>query len=394
MRTAASAARLMAMYFDIWKFGQLSKRRYRGDTRFDLSNVSRGFAPRLDDSCADVRLVQRICAAYKQAVEQERSAPKAYQASGFWQDVRSASLGPVMHALENQDILSLATIYSNFYRDPCSAGLVGVPYGMSAAYFGGKIHDLYRRFYLGDALHVLDYWEKQTEGACSLQDLEGPNIGNPFGILLDGVLVRSGAAYQHYAARRVISCLGSMPSTVVEIGGGFGGMAYYLLRDKAHVRYIDFDVPESLALTSYYLMRSFPHLKFLLYGEDELSTDAVSQADVVLMPTYAMDSLASKSADLVFSSHAMSDISPEAMKAYAPAIARITDGCFLYIGDAKGIRSMETLVDKRSQHLQLQAMKHSGWSSHKSSAADEVECLFRPTGILEAESLALSSLSS
>lgn len=395
LRTAAAVWGLLGMHFDIWKFGQLSNHRYRGDSRFDLNNVSLGFAPRLEASSADVDLLRRICTAYKRAVEDERFALKAYRASGWWRQVRSASLGPVMRALENDDIESLRTIYSNFYRNPCSTGLVGVPYGKAAAYFRGKINNLYRSFYLGDALHTLDYWNKQTGSAYSLQDLGGPNVGNPFGILLDGVLVRSGSAYQHYTASKVISCLGSTPSTVVEIGGGFGGMAYYLLRDQAHVKYIDFDVPESLALTSYYLIRSFPHLNFLLYGEDDLSQDALSRVDVALMPIYAMDSLASESADVVFSSHAMSDISPEAMAAYVPAIARITTDCFLYMGDAKGIRSMEALVDQHLHGLQLQALKHTRWNSHRCPDAEEVECVFKPLPTPEAQPAAIPvSLSS
>jgi hypothetical protein len=389
LRSAAAAARLAAMYFDIWEFGRLSSRRYRRDSRFDLDHVSRGFAPRSADLSVDIELLRRICAAYNRAAEQERSAPEAYQASGWWRQVRNASLGPVTRALETQDLASLAKLYSNFYRDPCSAGLVGVPYGMNSAYFGGWIHNLYRRFYLGDALHTLDYWDKQTGGAYSLHELEGPDIGNPFGILLDGVLVRSGSAYQHYTARKVISCLGSVPSTVVEIGGGFGGMAYYLLRDQAHVKYIDFDVPESLALTSYYLLRSFPHLKFLLYGEEEITPAAIARADVVLMPTYAMNSLASTSADVVFSSHAISDISHEAMQAYVAAIARMTSGFFLYMGDAKGIRSMEAHVSQGPHRLQLQAMKHTEWNSHRCSGAQEVECVFNPLPTPDAQPAAM-----
>lgn len=366
------------MYFDIWKFGRLSIRRYHGDSRFDLDHVSRGFASRLNDSSTDVDSLRRICAAYKRAVKLEQSAPQAYQASGWWRQVRNANLGPVLHALETQDLVTLTAIYSDFYRNPCSTGLIGVPYGMASAYFRESINDLYRRFYLGDALHSLDYWDKQTGGVYSLQDLEGPDIGNPFGVLLDGVLVRSGSAYQHYTAHKVISCLGSMPATVVEIGGGFGGMAYYLLRDQKQIKYIDFDVPESLALTSYYLLRSFPHLNFLLYGEEKLSPNTIAKADIVLMPLSTMNSLASESADVVFSSHAISDISPEAMQAYMSAIARMTAGCFLYMGDAKGIRSMEAYSAGQPDRLQLQAMKRTDWNSHRCPGAQEVECVFKP----------------
>jgi hypothetical protein len=57
---------------------------------------------------------------------------------------------------------------------------------------------------------------------------------------------------------------------VVELGGGFGGLAYYLIRDNPQVTYLDFDLPEATALASYYLMRSLPSLSIQLYGEVDL----------------------------------------------------------------------------------------------------------------------------
>ena len=75
-------------------------------------------------------------------------------------------------------------------------------------------------------------------------------IGNPFGAVIEDILVEEGAPYRHYCAQQVRSLLSSGKATVVEVGGGFGGMAYYLLRDAIGTRYIDFDVPETIALAS------------------------------------------------------------------------------------------------------------------------------------------------
>lgn len=377
VRTLAAAAKLLSIYFEMWRFGRDSYHAYRNDARFNLDSVSQGFAAHLDDSLDDTEILQRICTAYARAVKDEQSAPETYRASGWWQQVRDARLGPVMRALATQDIPALALMYRNFFRDSCSTGLVGVPYGMSDAYFGETIGDLHRRFYLGDALHTLDYWLMQTGGSFPLHDLAGPSIGNPFGILLDANLLRTGAAYQHYGAHKIISYLDPGPATVVEIGGGFGGTAYYLLRERPGVRYIDFDVPESLALTSYYLFRSFPNLKFLLYGENEHTADACMHADVALMPTYTINSLSARSANVVFSSHALSDVSSEALGAYLPVIERVTESCFLYIGNTKGAQLIEGSFGKL-HHLQLQERKRSGWNSHRVPGAKEVECLFRP----------------
>jgi hypothetical protein len=70
------------------------------------------------------------------------------------------------------------------------------------AYFRDPIKDVYRSSYMGDALYRLDYWSSQTGARFELAELADPRIGNPFGVSIDGTLVRSGADYQHYCAQR------------------------------------------------------------------------------------------------------------------------------------------------------------------------------------------------
>jgi hypothetical protein len=255
---------------------------------------------------------------------------------------------------------------------------------MAKAYFNGTIKDIYRRFYLGDALYGIDYWDTQTGGRFSLRDLVGPETGNPFGVLIDGTLVRAGAVYQHYSAHRIREHLASEGGRVAEIGGGFGGMAYYLLRDQPNVRYIDFDLPESLALTSYYLLKAFPQLNFFLYGEGELTAKTIDRSDVVLLPIFEMESMPAGSVNVTFSSHVMADLSTEAISDYLDAIARMTQSYLLYIGMPRAAEAISNLSAKRHYPLRIEEMRPSGWHSHKPSDvggdSGEIECLYRMEG--------------
>jgi len=275
-------------------------------------------------------------------------------------------------------------MYANFFRDACSAGLIGVPYSLTKAYFDRQIKDIHRRYFLGDALSGIDYWKAATGNGFPLEVLAGPKVGNPFGIMIGGTLIRPGAAYQHYSAHKIASCLSSENATVAEFGGGFGGMAYYLLRDYPGVKYIDFDVPESLALTSYYLLRCFPHLRFLLYGESALTRETLASADVVLLPLFEMESLPSESVGVAFSSHAMSDISQRAINAYLKTIFRISTGGLLYMGNAQGSESIRNMTAEGQRLFRLDEMKPSGWNTHRFPKADEVECVFAPAAAAEA----------
>jgi putative sugar O-methyltransferase len=281
-----------------------------------------------------------------------------------------------MNALQERDLTALRAMYRNFFRDPYSTRLISVPYGMTRAYFGKTTKNVHRRYYLSDVLHRVDHWKAQTSGRFALQQLAGAPIGNPFGVVIDDTLVEAGSPYRHCCAQQIRRLLTANEATIVEIGGGFGGAAYYLLHDRRGAKYIDLDAPESIALTSYYLMRSFPDLNFLLYGEEELSQAAIEQADVVLLPLFELTGMPARTAEISFSSHSMSDISRDALTEYLNHIARITKGYFLYMGvDGKDGRVSQSI----SQHhscFKLVDRRLSGWHNHRNSNAVEVECLY------------------
>ena len=369
LQTANAAKALVRTRLNMWTFATHGKRRFRNDVRYDLQNVTDGFTSLIDDSADDTDILERICSAYIKSAAQEQLAPETYRAPERWQRVRQRNLGPIIQALTTRDIAVVQKMYRNFFRDPCSAGLLGAPYGMSKAYFGGAIKDIHRQFYLGHALYRLDYWKEQTAANFVYRDLAAPPIGNPFGILIDGTLLRVGAEYAHYCAYRVGGLLDTGKATVAEIGGGFGGMAYYLLRDRPKVTYCDFDVPESIALTSYYLMKAFPKSHFLLYGEGEPTKDRIARANVVLMPTFEMANMPLESVDITFSSHGMSDINPQAMVEYMNNIVRMTRRDFLYIGNTRSSKSIADLVGQSYDSFKLAETRSSGWHSHKVSGA-------------------------
>jgi hypothetical protein len=350
-------------------------RRFKDDPRYDLDVVTRGFRDRIGDNRSDRLLLQRICRAYSLAVGQGQAVSSKYDPTPWWQQHRNLTLQPVMRALASHDFDTLQKMYENFFRDDCSTGLLPVQ-RVKNNYFGPVIADFDRRLYLVDALYRLDYWEAETSGCYTVGDLAGPATGNPFGVVLGNTLIRVGSEYQHYCAHRIAMLLHGR-ATVAEIGGGFGGMAYYLLRDRPRTTYIDFDVPESISLTSYYLLKNFPHLKIVLYGEAELVPDMIRQADIVLMPLTELAHLPNDMVDLSFSSHAMSDLAPEVMPEYLYDIARITRHRFLYVGTKMSAKRVVDLSKDDPGQFTLLESRSSAWNRHIAPNADHVECLYR-----------------
>lgn len=352
------------------------KRRFKGDRRYNLQCVSDGFAKPLAVETDNRALLERIARAYRKAAEREPFAPQWRRATEWWEVVRRTNLGPVREALQYADISVLDSMYRRFFRDPCSAGLISVPYGMSHAFFDGQIRDLHRHYYLSDTLYRLDYWAELVGDGYRLSDLAAPGIGEPFGAVVDGVLIRKGAEYQHYCAHRVREQMDGDAEVVLEVGGGFGGTAYYLLRDRPGLKYLNLDVPESLALAAYFLIKSFPHLKFLLYGEEELTEAAIESADAILMPLWELEKVPTATVNVSFSSHAMSDLAPEAMKDYLVEIGRVTCGSFLCWGNASCRTAISDSVSRCPALFRSTGMRPLRWHQHRGQNGDDIEYSF------------------
>jgi hypothetical protein len=367
----------MSKSINIEKFSRMAKRRYHADIRYSLESLSNGFATRENCESQDTELLTRICAAYQSATTLQADAPAQHQATEWWEKVRHNHLGPVTSALANCDVQALDRMYRNFYRDPCGAGVTGLPGSIAEKYFGTEINDFDGAFYLGDALHRFDYWLNRVGNGFTAQDLRGPNIGNPFGIVLDTTLIRVGSEFEHYCAHEIATTLTKNPTTVMEIGGGFGGMAYYLMREQRGLKYINFDVPESIALASYYLMKSLPNLKFLLCGEEDLCVESMGQVDIVMMPISQISKVPDCSADLVFSSHVFSDLSNSSLDAYLAIINRVTTNYFWYIGRGKMNSTLVEHIQRSYPELALIDARESEWNSRRVIHPNEVEFLYQ-----------------
>jgi hypothetical protein len=359
----------MSLHAHMWTFAQHGKRRFSGDPRYDLQSVTDGFRVQIDDRTDDTLILERVCEAYNRTIEKQEDECGCYQASGRWQAIRETSLGPVLTALRTRDISALGRMYRNFFRDPCSAGILGAPGGLSEAYFSGRISDVHRHFYLSHVLFRLDYWKSLTEGRYTARNLAGPGVGNPFGVVIDGTHISVGAEYSHYCAHRVREQLDAEGATVAEIGGGFGRMAYYLLRDRPGTRYVGFDLPETVALASYYLMKAFPDLKFLCYGEKAITRESMAEADVVMLPRFALATVPARSVDLTFTSHGLSELSTNELGHYMKEISRITDKRLLLMSNRAASERISESVREESPAFTLESSCESGWHSYKVSGA-------------------------
>jgi len=358
----------------------LSKSRdYRGDSNFKPETLERCFENRYEAASDDRALLERVADAYNRASKDQYAHLELFRPSNEWLPIYRRFLGSVIDYLEKRDIENLGKTYRNYFREDCSAGLVGLHGEMKSAFFGKNISYLSRVHYLNDSIHRFNLWKKLTGGRFPVSALAAPIIGNPYGYFIDGEFVKSGSDYQHYYAAKIIEAIGDKPDAVVaEIGAGYGGMAYYLIRDARDVTYVDFDLPENLALTSYYLLKAFHDKKVLLYGESDFDSGSLAQYDIILMPSFALDALPAESYDLIFNSYSLAEMSKETIAHYVRRSGELLKkgGHFLHVNHTRAsqisARDFPIPAD-----FTLLSEEIAAWNFGRNSHMDEYEFHYR-----------------
>jgi putative sugar O-methyltransferase len=352
----------------------LKGREFKNDGNNKLSMVVEGLRNRSNSQINDSDLLSRISDAYNRAKTAQSGAADCFQVSNEWVPIYEKPLQEVMQALKTKDIKALHRIYGNFYRDSCSTGLVGLPGG----YLNGTISARKKKWYLYDSLHRYNLWKSMIGVNNSTAELKTPCIGNPYGYVIDGTFISTGSDYLHYYASAIGRLLrGRKPRVVLELGGGYGGMAYFLNRDTSGLTYIDFDLPENLALTAYYLLNAFPEKKILLYGEADLNMETLQTYDIILMPNFEMPRMPDNSADVVFNSYSLAEMSAEAIHAYIGEFTRIVTGYFLHINHNKVSAVVADDFGIDPNHFDLLYKIPALWNGGRNLDMDEYEYLYK-----------------
>ncbi len=353
------------------------EREFHNDPNRRLDLVVKGCLNRAQENIDDSGILKRIVLSYGKAKIAQKKAPVAYQVGNEWLPIYNHNLREVMDALATRNVDGLAAMYRNFFRDQCSTGLVGLPVNMKKRYLSGKISKRDQRLYLYDVLCRYKLWKSLIGDGYSVHNLVSSPIGNPFGFELDGVFVPHGSDYLHYYATAVNRLARKQKSAVVmELGGGYGGMAYFLLRDSTETAYVDFDLPENLALTAYYLLRAFPALKVVLYGEEELSGDTLHNYRIVLMPNFEIAKLPRDSVDVVFNSYSLAEMSAEAIDEYIKHMTRISRKYFMHVNHMTSslVKADDFGIERYG--YELLHRKPALWNRGRKLVVDEYEFLY------------------
>jgi putative sugar O-methyltransferase len=274
-------------------------------------------------------IIKRIVSSYHLAKADQSKATLPYKPGGAWNEDIERRRAKYLKALNAKDFDGLSDLLRNLFRNNGVAGL------WTHGYFG-DIHDAsnarkkhFINCILEDYNTVIDFVDN-----FDISNLRIPSVGNPWGYVIKETLVLPTACRHYYYASHVHSLLeDTIIPVVCEIGGGFGGFAYYLLSSNKGAKYINFDLPEVLLIAQYFLMSAFPDKKVLLYGEDghqDISEEVINKYDIILMPNFALPNVTDRAVDLFINTGSLSEMDYHTVEEYINQIARITKKYFFH----------------------------------------------------------------
>jgi len=324
---------------------------YRAHGRIPYSKFT--FLPPAQTTPADLALCARLIGAYRKAAK-DHSVSK--DQSAIWSQNFSRYGQKLLEALRQDDPAPLAAILGTMFREPFLHGIAtGDLYSDARSWLGSRIWSLKcldDLVSLAESLGVVrtECPEQGVVGYSLRDGLEPliakieaalgmpigfPDVGAPYGLKVGQTLITMESPEHLYVACRVSEAMrlffdprAKTAPKIVEIGGGFGGTAYWLLRLRSVKvsSYTVIDLPLTNVLEGYFLSKTLGESMVALYGEGPEENTAPKPVRV--LPTGEIHSLQEAPTDVLVNQNSMPEMPEPAVREYIEWAGRNLRGIF------------------------------------------------------------------
>ncbi|NJL53845.1 putative sugar O-methyltransferase [bacterium] len=272
-------------------------------------------------------MAERIFHSFRRMKDDQNKVSKLYQPSSLWQNQLDIAYSFLREAYRDQDFEKFHYFLANFGTWKEYTGVEsGVLLRQAKTLLDQKEleHNI--------LLNQLKLWKWLTGDRYSLKRLTYPMWGNQAGAYIDGTFIGIGSFFNDVYGEIIERLFNGMERPILgELGGGYGKLARFSLRHLDCFCYVDFDLPETLCLASYYLMKTYPDKHALLYGEEKLNSSSVHSYDLIFMPSWEIESLVEDQIDIFINKNSLGEIEPTAACNYVAQISRATKRYFFHM---------------------------------------------------------------
>ena len=291
---------------------------------FDRAKEIKIFTPKervIDKS--DLPLAEKILNSYKSMkLDQDQNQNSIlYRPSSLWQQHLDNDFKFIKEAVKKDDLEKFLYFLQNF--------------GDWNNYLGienqNLIKDYSKNVFLKKFLKneiffgQLELWNYFNKKNLDYKKLNMPRFGNQNGAYIEGNFVVIGSFFNEIYSQIINKYIkNDKHNIIIDLGGGYGKFAYYCLRNLKKYTFIDFDIPETLTLATYYLSKSFPEKKVFLYGDEKLNNINIKDYDLIFLPPWEIEKIRNDSVELVINRNSLGEMDQAAAKNYINHIHRIT----------------------------------------------------------------------
>ena len=281
-------------------------------------NVIKIFIPKKDVvDRKDLSLAEKIFKSYKAMKYDQKNVSSLYKPSSLWQNHIDQDFIFLKNSYENNDIEKFLFFLQNF--------------GNWNNYLGIENQDLMKKYskniflkkFLSEEIFngQLKIWEYFNKEKIELKNLNMPRYGNLNGAYIEDNFIVTGSFFNEIYSQMVKKYLDNKNHNIVaDLGGGYGRLTYYILKDLNNCSFINFDIPETLTLASYYLSKCFPEKKIFLYGQEKFDAKLIKEYDLLLLPSWEIEKLDEDSIELMINKNSLGEMEPEAALNYIDQI--------------------------------------------------------------------------
>ena len=269
----------------------------------------------------ELEVVGRIFQSFRKMKEDQQKVSDMYLPSSLWQQHIDNDYSYFTEALKYNDLDKFHFFLSNFGSWKQYHGVE------STTLIRDKMKTFIGRRYLKNVVffNALKNWRWIYNNRKNVSCLTYPRHGNQVGALIDDTFVGVGSFFNEIYGSLLSGLLDDVSRPVVaELGAGYGKLAHFTLRNRSDSCFLDFDLPETLCLAAYYLMKSWPQKRVLLYGEEEYSERSHDQYELIFMPSYEIEKIRNNSIDLFINKNSLGEMTKEATANYVRHIGSST----------------------------------------------------------------------
>ena len=142
-----------------------------------------------------------------------------------------------------------------------------------------------------------------------------------------------------------IANVGMQRKLVLDIGSGYGGLAYHLSNILGNVTCILVDLPETLLFAASYLSLLNPHKRTYVYSPSDFAEsvrpDVITSFDFVLVPNYKLDELRHLRFDIEVNVASLQEMRTDQVNRYLDFIAQTCRGVFYSLNQDRHPKNAE-----------------------------------------------------